>query len=173
ELEKRKQLPGETVDAFAANIYELFRRIEHGGNNYPDRVKARMFMERLRPELSMAVSPFLPNTIQDAIDRAKAYKMTFSQEGSLSAYSAEQFMPNIPGLNKGPDTQLQRLINQLANMLKGNNQQNQRPRIQNNANTENHLPVKCFHCNQPGHIKWNCPQFNNNNNNNNNNNGNI
>src|SRR6185369_10299040 len=144
ELEKRKQLPGETVDAFAANIYELFRRIEHGGNNYPDRVKARMFMERLRPELSMAVSPFLPDTMKDAIDRAKAYEMTYSRGGSLSAYSAEQFMPNIPGVNKGPDTQLQGLINQLANMLKGNNQQNQRPRIQNNANTENCPLVKCF-----------------------------
>nr|CAG8638279.1 10162_t:CDS:1 [Entrophospora candida] len=95
ELGKRNQLPGETVDAFATHIYELFRRIEHGGNNYPERVKARMFIERLRPELSMAVSPFLPDTIQDAIERTKAYEMTYSRGGTLSAYSAEQFMPSI------------------------------------------------------------------------------
>nr|CAG8583488.1 7086_t:CDS:2 [Entrophospora candida] len=79
ELEKWKQLPGETIDAFAARIYELFRRIEHRGNNYPDRIKTRMFMERLQPELLMAVSLFLPNTIQEAIERAKAYELTYSQ----------------------------------------------------------------------------------------------
>src|SRR5829696_634417 len=126
ELEKRRQLPGETVDAFAAHLFELFRRIEHGGNNYPDRVKARMFMEKLRPELSLAVSPFLPDDIQDAIDRAKAYEMTYSRGGNLSAYSAQQFMPNISVSNQatGADQQLQGLINQLANMMKGNNVQN-------------------------------------------------
>nr|CAG8442751.1 9282_t:CDS:2 [Entrophospora candida] len=60
ELEKRKRLPGETIDAFTAHIsIELFRRIGHG-NNYPDRIKAR-----------------------------KAYEMTYSRGGTLSAYSAE------------------------------------------------------------------------------------
>jgi hypothetical protein len=89
--------------------------------------------------------------------------MTYSRGGNLSAYSAEQFMPNIPGSNKGPDTQLQGLINQLANMLKGSNiQQNQRPRIQNSAMNENRPPVTCYGCGQVGHVRWNCPQNNNN-----------
>lgn len=62
---KRKQLPGETVDAFAAHYFELFRRIERGGNDYPDRIKVRMFMDKLRPELSIAVSPYLLNNVDE------------------------------------------------------------------------------------------------------------
>nr|CAG8610947.1 1828_t:CDS:2 [Entrophospora candida] len=91
ELEKREQLPGETVNTFAAHIYELFRRIEHGENNYPER---------------------------DAIERAKAYEMTYSRGGTLSAYSAEQFMPNIPGMNPGINRSLQGLIDQLVNLIR-------------------------------------------------------
>src|SRR3954454_2845533 len=114
-----------------------------------------MCMERVRPELSIAVNPFLPGTIQDAIDRAKAYEMTYSRGGTLSAYSAEQFMPNIPGMNQGVNQPLQGLIDQLLNLMKGNNNVHQRPKI------ENRSPVTCYNCKQQGHIKPNCPQLSN------------
>ena len=101
----------------------------------------------------MAVSPFLPDTMQDAIDRAKAYEMTYSRGGNLSAYSAQQVVPSIPGMNTGGgDQALEALVKQLAGLMMGNknSQQDQRPRIQNNANNGSRPPVKCFHCNQPG-----------------------
>nr|CAG8619248.1 15019_t:CDS:2 [Entrophospora candida] len=39
--------------------------------------------------------------------------MTYSRGGTLSAYSAEQFMPNIPEMNTGSNQPLQGLIDQL------------------------------------------------------------
>ena len=71
-------------------MYDLFHRIEQGAQQYPDRTKARMFTDRSRPELSLVVSPFMSDTLEDAVNRAKAFELTYSRGGSLSAYSAQQ-----------------------------------------------------------------------------------
>nr|CAG8449090.1 7695_t:CDS:2 [Entrophospora candida] len=125
------------IFAEVLGLYGLIVGELNMGNNYPDRIKAIMFTKRLRLELFMAVNPFLPHTIQDAIERAKAYEMTYSRGKTLSAYSVGQFMPNIPGMNQVINQPLQGLIDQLVNLMKvNNNNVQQRPRIKNVNNKD-------------------------------------
>jgi len=79
QLTQRKQGPTEDVDSYHVTIEELLRRVESGGHRYPDTAKAQMFINGLRPELSASVSPFMPNTLVAAYERAKAFENSFKQ----------------------------------------------------------------------------------------------
>ncbi|CAG8694994.1 11784_t:CDS:2 [Ambispora leptoticha] len=81
----------ETVDQYATDVLVLFRRLMKVGNQYPEVIKAQMVVRGLRPDLYLAVGPFMPNTIQEAIDRAQMCKLTFGCElafcGTVAIYN--------------------------------------------------------------------------------------
>ncbi|CAG8702529.1 8747_t:CDS:2, partial [Cetraspora pellucida] len=112
---------------------------ESGGHQYPNTAKAQMFINRLCPELYMAVSSLTPNMLEDAYARAKAFENTYRNNPTHMAFMAQpigystylpQGMVGTPG---SPNTNLE---------------------------------IICFTCGRPGHISQQCPNSQNNNNNN-------
>ncbi|CAB4429356.1 unnamed protein product [Rhizophagus irregularis] len=79
ELDQRQQQPGESVDQYASSVQELYQRINDGAFAYPDNIQARKFISGLLPELYVAVKPFADQTLQAAIDRARACELTLRE----------------------------------------------------------------------------------------------
>ncbi|RGB39114.1 hypothetical protein C1646_664874 [Rhizophagus diaphanus] len=63
---------------------ELYQQINDEAFAYPDNIQARKFISRLLPELYVAVKPFGDQTLQAAIDRARACELTL-REGKKGA----------------------------------------------------------------------------------------
>ncbi|CAG8530301.1 3786_t:CDS:2 [Ambispora leptoticha] len=86
ELLSRRQRVGESVDQYAADMLMMFNRVCRVGNQYPEITKAQMFVQGLCPDLSLAVGPFMPNNLQEAIEKARTCEMTFAR--GLAAYGS-------------------------------------------------------------------------------------
>ena len=78
ELDNRHQLPGETVDKYAASFRELMRRVDPT-NQLPENFQISSFLKGLRPELRFHVLPTQPATLANAIDQAKRYEASYTQ----------------------------------------------------------------------------------------------
>ncbi|RIB10684.1 hypothetical protein C2G38_169858 [Gigaspora rosea] len=61
----------------------LFNRVTRIGNQYPEMMKAQMFVQGLCPDLSLAVGPFMPNSLQEAIERARVCEITFTHGAAI------------------------------------------------------------------------------------------
>jgi len=86
QLRNRKQKPGETVEEYVAAIEELWKRIDPIRNRAElDRIHE--FIEGLRPEFIVPVQSSMPNTVEEAMEKAKAVETAFSIGMELSAYS--------------------------------------------------------------------------------------
>ncbi|RHZ82789.1 hypothetical protein Glove_103g103 [Diversispora epigaea] len=85
QLTQRKQLPGEDVDSYHNEMEEIIRRVEAGGHVYPDSIKAQIFVNSLRPKFCFHVSLLIPNNLQDAHNRAKAYENALKQNPTYVA----------------------------------------------------------------------------------------
>src|SRR5205823_11839458 len=74
ELEKRIQLPGETVEQYATNVKKLIKKIDVG-NNWDDAQKTYSFTKGLRDEIFDKMSPVLAAqqnlTLEQAISIAQ------------------------------------------------------------------------------------------------------
>ncbi|RIB00497.1 hypothetical protein C2G38_2234110 [Gigaspora rosea] len=77
ELLTRRHCVEETVEQYALNMSVLFRRLEKSGNQYPEKTKVQMFVKGLRPNLAITVELFMPETLQEAIYRARICKVAF------------------------------------------------------------------------------------------------
>ncbi|CAG8751604.1 4088_t:CDS:1, partial [Cetraspora pellucida] len=76
------------MDQYATDMLAFFWRVMKVDNQYPKVIKAQMFVQGLRPDLSLAVGLFMPNTLQEAIDRARVCEMTFTQEVAVCGPAA-------------------------------------------------------------------------------------
>ena len=92
-----QQGPTESVDSYATRMYELYRRLEADGNQYPAADKVRRFMGGLRYELQVAVRPFRDNTWDNVVNRAKSCELG-TQSTSLFANVYANNNSNIPNL---------------------------------------------------------------------------
>jgi len=170
QLTQRKQLAGETVDSYHVAIEEMIRRVEAGGHQYPDSAKAQMFINGLRSELYMAVSPFTPNTLQAAYDRAKAFENAYKQNPTYAAFLGQavgypfqiaqqqhnsiQVPTSVPN---GTETAINRLTEAVNKMMIQIQDQRRPPRsYQPNPRNPNSNPIVCYNCGHPGHISRNC-----------------
>ncbi|CAG8716103.1 7463_t:CDS:2, partial [Acaulospora morrowiae] len=115
------------------------KKVIAGGNQFPEAAKAYIFLNGLRPELSTAVSPFMPNTLFEAYTRAKAFEHAHTQ----SSYGYN--------MNMNPVSSNAEQILQLTEAIKTMSEQlNQRkPRnYKNNNNNGNKSQIICFNPNQ-------------------------
>ncbi|PKK58650.1 hypothetical protein RhiirC2_795983 [Rhizophagus irregularis] len=73
------QRPDESVDQYASSVQELYQQINDRVFAYSDNIQARKFISRLLPELYVAVKPFGDQTLQAAINRARACELTLRE----------------------------------------------------------------------------------------------
>ena len=170
QLTQRKQLPGESVDSYHVAVEEMICRVEAGGHQYPDSAKAQMFINGLRSELFMAVSPFTPNTLQAAYERAKAFENTYKQNPTYAAFLGQtsgypfqvaQYQNNSAQPPILTSTGTDEAINKLTEavnkmMIQIQDQRRPQRNYQPNPRNPNPNPIVCYNCGRPGHISRNC-----------------
>ncbi len=155
ELINCQQGPTETVDSYSTRMYELYRRLEADGNDYPAADKIRRFMGGLRFELQTAVRPFRDQDWDDVVNRAKSCELG-TQGTSMFANTYADPIPT--SLNTNTNTlmvnTLQTITKQIENLERkitasqrngnnnGNNTNNMNRnwRQNNNNNGNNNRP---------------------------------
>ena len=86
QLRQRIQKPGETVDEYEDAIIQLYQRIDPD-LAYPMEDRTRQFIIGLRDEIREQVEIACPDTMEEAINKARAVEAAYSKNSTLSAYS--------------------------------------------------------------------------------------
>jgi len=167
QLRNRTQRPGETVDEYWNDLYNLYLRVDPE-EHYPAEDRLHQFLYGLRNEIREPVEIAGPVTIAEALQRARAVESTFSRNAPLSVYSLQRNQSS--GNNDLQDiksvlTQLSQGFQQLATKSTSNNRGN----IGNNNNNNQRETRTCNNCGKVGHLARYCrsqPRNNNNNYNN-------
>jgi esterase/lipase len=90
-------------------------------------MKARRLVNGLLPELHLMVKPHNDQTWTAALDRAKAYELTYQNQKSVTAYM-NKYVPNIPNtqtneLSNAITTLTQQFSQLMTNLSTQQNQQ--------------------------------------------------
>ena len=169
QLRQRVQKPGETVDEYEDAIIQLYQRVDPN-LRYPMEDRTRQFIIGLRDEIREQVEIACPNTMEEAINKARAVEAAYSKNSTLSSYSLCHTTQGNEELSdiKAVLTQLTQGFQQLVT-----NQSNNRRNYNNNNNNSNNRRETrtCNNCGRIGHLSRDCRNrnFNNHSNNNNNN----
>jgi hypothetical protein len=184
-LRNRKQKPGETIEEYAAAMAELWKRIDpHDRRMELDRIHE--FIEGLRVEFIVPVQSAMPDSVEEAVEKARAVETAFSIGMDLSAYS---MLPGyLTNMNAGmlpakanvalyqaayatPQIQEESLEQKITKGIQEgilaafaqqqvtrtyDNRGNNNYRNNNNRNDER----RCYKCNKTGHLARDCRQRN-------------
>ncbi|GES82981.1 probable cyclin-dependent serine/threonine-protein kinase DDB_G0292550 [Rhizophagus clarus] len=179
QLRNRKQRAGETIDEYTSAMEELWKRID------PKRKRTELdqiseYVEGLRPEFIVPVQSAMPQTVKEAINKAKATETAFSMGTDLSAYSLTPgYLPNLYGaaipaqvahaafVSQNLSTPSvvtdsieeiieRKLKEQIERVLNRNNYNNSYNNSSNNNIRRNNRDKECYNCNKKGHIAREC-----------------
>ncbi|CAB5201345.1 unnamed protein product [Rhizophagus irregularis] len=85
QLRNRKQKQGETIEEYIAAITELWKRVDLTDRRM-ELDKIHEFIEGLRPEFVVPVQSAMPQTVEEAMEKAQALETAFSMGMDLSVY---------------------------------------------------------------------------------------
>ena len=157
------------MDQYASSVQELYQRINNNQFAYPDNIQARKFVSGLLPSLYTLVKPFGDQTLQGAIDRARACELTL-KEGKGKAYNyatttqtetaelvklVSTLVTHVEELTKKVEAPQNRFRPRPMEQAQGSTVQYQPRNTNQNQNQSN--TVVCYGCGQPGHIIRRCP----------------
>jgi len=179
QLRNRKQRPGETIEEYAAAIYELWKRIDPMSRR-TELDCIHEFIEGLRPEFIVPVQSAMPASVADAVEKARAVETAFSIGMDLSAYSmlpgyinnmhgapvpAKANMALYQSAYTAPQLDEVALEQKITKgiqegILAAFAQQQRIGRPQNNFNNRQNRPDerKCYKCNRSRHLARDCRQ---------------
>ncbi|CAG8583028.1 10641_t:CDS:2, partial [Dentiscutata heterogama] len=115
----------ETIDQYVSEMVALFRQVTVRDNQYPEAIKAQIFVQGLQPDMVLVVGLFILKTLQAAIERDKVTSLTVQLLTSSSA-------------TEDPIKKLTSVIEELVVSIKNNND---RPRENQNKN-QNNIPFQ-------------------------------
>ncbi|GES77010.1 probable cyclin-dependent serine/threonine-protein kinase DDB_G0292550 [Rhizophagus clarus] len=156
QLRNRKQRAGETIDEYTSAMEELWKRID------PKRKRTELdriseYVEGLRPEFIVPVQSAMPQTVKEAINKAKATETAFSMGTDLSAYSLTSgYLPNLVATDSIEEIIERKLKEQIERVLNRNNYNNSYNNSSNNNIRRNNRDKECYNCNKKGHIAREC-----------------
>ena len=93
QIHQRVQKPGETVDEYYAELDSMFRKADPD-YELSDTHRKRQFIRGLRRELREPVQMATPYVLQQALIKARAAEVAYSQDIPLSAYSLNRYYLN-------------------------------------------------------------------------------
>src|SRR5947209_16300973 len=154
ELDLHRQGPTDSVEKYATRLQELMRRVDPE-RELPERNRISQFKRGLKPDIQFFITPARPRTLEDAIDTAKQYETAYKQR-------AMQPMEGLLGYDtpKNEVSELKNVITNLQKQIQGLAAAKQRepvPKPAGNQRMYNERPpIRCYNCNQLGHISANC-----------------
>jgi hypothetical protein len=160
ELRSRAQRPGENVEEYFDDLEALYRKADPL-NEYPEADKLRQFVGGLRPEIREPVEISAPRILEKALTRAKAAEAAFSRGVPLSSYSLNRGYLNHAA---GADPEVAKLKSEFMTFAKEIKELLQKPQGTQQTQpaptttTTTRGPIKCYNCQQFGHIAARCPQ---------------
>lgn len=152
DIQKRTQGSDERVMLYITRMQNLFRRLSTKRPTETEQV--RIIRRNLLPSLQVALSFQEANTIEDLLSKCRELEQIHWQ--------AQQYCPPPTqlGLVQEPHLSYRRTTTNRHVQVKAIETDNTGP-VDSNRTASNKLekkPRKCFNCNQPGHLRANCPQ---------------
>ena len=174
-----RQFANEKVDDYSRRFKKLLRKVNFQGKNepeiVPDVLQVRMFLFGLSPLLTPLVATDNPETLEEAIERAKTIEVEYNyvptKQVNISTGASMHENPSISEIvpatssTSGPpktdvdslSDQLQKLTLNYANLastLLAQNKKDIKPTQSTQFNRR--PPITCYKCGKKGHIARNC-----------------
>src|ERR1043166_8037799 len=157
KLRNHKQKPGDTVEKYVSELYELWHRIDPY-NIRSEIDKIQEFIEGLRPEFIIHVQGMMPETVDQAVQKAKSIEIALSMNTGLSEYSLNNnYLKRTEGgsvplkynSKTSEESEIERLVEEKLRKRLGN-------MPNNNRNNQNRNVIRCHNCGKEGHKAREC-----------------